>query len=107
MWCLEDMPRREWPIGRDGPIIDVRVWIGSEHEEVISSIGLAVLPAFSVAGLLDTGAQMTAIQRTLAEGMAVPVHDWVKLTGNRCREADLECGREWSTPQIDGREGTA
>ncbi|WP_422931852.1 aspartyl protease family protein [Singulisphaera sp. PoT] len=34
---------------------------------------------FSVAGLLDTGAQMTAIQSGLAEGMRLPVHDWVAL----------------------------
>jgi hypothetical protein len=73
------MPRLEWPIGPDGPIIEVRIWIGPEHEEALATGGLPVPPAYSVAGLLDTGAQMTAIQRVLAEGMGLPVHDWVKL----------------------------
>ena len=73
------MPRLERPIRPDGPIIDVRIWIGPEHEEALASGGFPVLPAFTVAGLLDTGAQMTAIQRVLAEGMRLPVHDWVKL----------------------------
>ena len=73
------MPRQEWPIGLDGPIIDVRMTIGPEHEEARASVGLPVLPAFSVAGLLDTGAQRTAIQQVLAEGMGLPVHDWVTL----------------------------
>jgi len=33
----------------------------------------------SVPGLLDTGAERTAIQRTLAKGMGLPVHDWVGI----------------------------
>src|SRR4051812_26036448 len=73
------MPRLESPIGPDGPIIDVRIWIGPEHEEALSSGGLPVPQAFSVAGLVDTGAQMTAIQQVLAKRMDLPVHDWVKL----------------------------
>src|SRR5438067_2198263 len=73
------MPRLERPIGPDGPIIDVRIWIGPEHEEALASGGLPVRPAFSVAGLLDTGAQLTAIQQLLAKEMGFPIHDWVKL----------------------------
>ena len=73
------MPRLEYPIGPDGPIIDVRIWIGPEHEEALASGGLPVFPACSAAGLLDTGAQMTAIQQVLAERMSLPIHDWVKL----------------------------
>jgi hypothetical protein len=73
------MPRLEWPIGPDGPIIDVRIRIGAEHEEALRSGGLPVPQAFSVAGLADTGAQITAIQQVLAKRMELPVHDWVKL----------------------------
>jgi hypothetical protein len=73
------MPRLEWPIGPDGPIIDVQIRIGLEHEEALASGGLPVPQAFSVAGLVDTGAQMTAIQQALAQRMQLPVHDWVTL----------------------------
>jgi hypothetical protein len=34
------MPRLETLIGRDGPIIDVRIWIGPEHEEALKARGL-------------------------------------------------------------------
>jgi hypothetical protein len=73
------MPRLETPIGRDGPIIDVRIWIGPEHQEALRVRGLQASRPFSVPGLLDTGAQMTAIQQNLAQGMGLPVHDWVGL----------------------------
>jgi hypothetical protein len=73
------MPRLERPIGPDGPIVDVRVGIGPEYEAALASAGLPVPAVFSVAGLLDTGAQRTAIQKGLAVGMRLPVHDWVKI----------------------------
>lgn len=73
------MPRLETTIGRDGPIIDVRIWIGPEHEEALKARGLQSPRLLSVPGLLDTGAQMTAIQQALAQEMGLPVHDWVGL----------------------------
>jgi hypothetical protein len=73
------MPRLETPIGPDGPIINVRMWIGVEHEEALDARGFQAPRPLSVPGLVDTGAQMTAIQRVLAEGMGIPVHDWVGL----------------------------
>ncbi len=73
------MPRLETPIGRDGPIVDVRIWIGPEHEEALKLRGYQTPRPLSVSGLLDTGAQMTAIQQVLAQGMGLPVHDWVGL----------------------------
>jgi hypothetical protein len=78
-WYLEEMPRLETPIGRDVPIVDVRIWIGPEHEEALKVRGYQTPRPLSVSGLLDTGAQMTAIQQVLAQGMALPVHDWVGL----------------------------
>jgi hypothetical protein len=73
------MPRLERPIGSDGPIIDVRIWIGREQEEALRARGLRVHPPMSVPGLLDTGAERTAIQQVLAKGMGLPVHDWVGI----------------------------
>ncbi len=73
------MPRLETPLGRDGPIIDVRIWIGLEHKEALKARGLQAPRPLSVPRLLDTGAQMTAIQQALAQGIGLPVHDWVRL----------------------------
>jgi hypothetical protein len=73
------MPRLETPIGRDGPIIHVRIWIGPEHEVALKARGLPAPRPLSMPGLLDTGAQKTAIQQDLAQVMGLPVHDWVGL----------------------------
>jgi len=73
------MPRLETPILADGPIIDVRTWIGTEYKDVLDAGGLTVPPPFSIRGLIDTGARMTAIQRALVEGMGLPVHNWIAL----------------------------
>lgn len=50
------MPRLDLPIGVDGPIIDVRAWLGPELEEALRAAGQPVPPLVSVPGLLDTGA---------------------------------------------------
>jgi hypothetical protein len=73
------MPRLEMPIGEDGPMIDVRTWIGIEHKEVLDARRLPVPPPFSIRGLVDTGARITAIQRALAYGLGLPIHDWITL----------------------------
>jgi hypothetical protein len=73
------MPRLEKPIGEDGPVIDVRAWIGFAHKEVLDARGLPVPPPFSIRGLVDTGARMTAIQRVWAQAMGLPIHDWITL----------------------------
>jgi hypothetical protein len=87
------MPRLEAPIGRDGPIIDVRVWIGPEQEEALKTRGLKPPRPSSIPGLVDTGAQMTAIERVLADGMGLPVHDWVgvrsSVLGTEHRDAPV------------------
>jgi hypothetical protein len=73
------MPRLDVPIGPDGPIIDVRLWIGPEQSDFLVSGGRSVPTPLSVAGLLDTGARSTAIPRALAEGMGLRISDWKKL----------------------------
>ena len=76
------MPRLEAPIAEDGPIIDVRGWIGAEHERALKSRRLPRPRPFSIRGLIDTGARITAIQRVLAEGMGLPIHDWITITSS-------------------------
>jgi hypothetical protein len=73
------MPRLDVPIGPDGPIIDVRLWISPEQRDVLISSGRPVPPPLSAAGLVDTGARWTAISRTLAKGMGLKVGDMKKL----------------------------
>jgi hypothetical protein len=84
------MPRIETPIGPDGPVVDVRVWIGPEQKEALDARGSPVAPPFSVRGLVDTGARMTAIQRGLAQGMGLPVHDWIWLRSSVLGEEQRE-----------------
>jgi hypothetical protein len=67
------------PIGEDGPIIDVRIWIGTERKGALDALGLPVPPPSSIRGLVDTGARMTAIQRAWVQAMGLPVHDWISL----------------------------
>jgi hypothetical protein len=62
------MPRLEAPVGRDGAIIDVRLWTGPEQLGTSVSGGRPTPPPLSVAGLVDTGARWTAIPRPLAQG---------------------------------------
>jgi hypothetical protein len=63
------MPRLEVAIASNGPIIDRRLWVGPEDATRVSGAGLAVARPFSMFGLLDTGAELTAIQTSLADWM--------------------------------------
>jgi hypothetical protein len=49
------------PIGEDGPIIDVRAWIGIEQKKALKALRLPVPPLLSIRGFIDTGAQIRAI----------------------------------------------
>jgi hypothetical protein len=73
------MARLEMPIGEDGPIIEVRTCISVEHKKALDALRLPVPAPFSIGALVDTGAQITAIQRALADGMGLPIHDWITL----------------------------
>jgi hypothetical protein len=73
------MPRLEVPIGLDGPIIDVRTWIGIDQEDALDAKGMKIPPVVSLRALVDTGARLTAIQRAWAEAIGLPRHDWVML----------------------------
>jgi hypothetical protein len=66
------MPRLEVLIGPDGPIIDVRIWVGTAQSESLEAGGRAIPPPFSVTGLVDTGAQVTAIRGAIVAWMGIP-----------------------------------
>ena len=66
------MPRLDVPIGPAGPIIEVRLRVGPEQADARAT-GRTVPPPISVLGLVDTGAEVSAIQRSLAEWLGVPV----------------------------------
>lgn len=84
------MPRLDAPIGPDGPIVDVRLRIGPEHEEALVAGGLSAPSPCSVPGLVDTGARMTAIELALARSLSLPVHDWQVLRSSVLGEEDRE-----------------
>jgi hypothetical protein len=87
------VPRLDVPIDDEGPIIEVRIWIGHEHEMAIRAVGLTPPQPLSVRGLVDTGARMTAINFELARMLKLPVNDWVNLrssvSGQEEREAPV------------------
>jgi predicted aspartyl protease len=55
------MPRLRVPIGSDGPVIDLSIWVGRVVAHALMAQGQAVAPAQSIRALIDTGADRTAI----------------------------------------------
>jgi hypothetical protein len=87
------MPRLDVPIGPNGPIIEARLWVVPEDAAKLAAAGLPIPRPFSVPGLVDTGAQVTAIQRSLAEWMGVPVFSVLEarssVLGDEARVVDV------------------
>lgn len=55
------MPILRVPIGVDGPVIDLAVWVGRSVAHGLIAQGQSVLPPRSIRALIDTGANRTAI----------------------------------------------
>jgi hypothetical protein len=55
------MPRFRVPIGNDGPVIDLAIWIDRAMAHSLVAQGLAVPPPQTVRELIDTSADRTAI----------------------------------------------
>jgi hypothetical protein len=55
------MPRIRVPIGNDGSIIDLGIWVARAVTHILVAQGLAVPPPQAVRALIDTGADRTAI----------------------------------------------
>jgi hypothetical protein len=73
------MPRLDAVFGADGPIVDIRLWIAPAYHERLTADGAAAPSPFSVTGLVDTGAKRTAIQRSLATWMGIPIISLLRL----------------------------
>jgi hypothetical protein len=66
------MPRLDVPIGSDGLLIDMRIWLSATDAKTLVAGGGVLTPPFSVSGLVDTGAKVTAIQRSIIAWMGIP-----------------------------------
>src|SRR5947209_1291138 len=55
------MPLIRVPIGVDGPVIDLVIWIGRAAAHALVAHGQAVPPLQTIRALIDTGADRTAI----------------------------------------------
>jgi hypothetical protein len=66
------MPRLNVPIGPNGPIVEIRLCVGLEHAKALAAAGRPVPQPSSVPGLVDTGAELSAIQRSLVDWMGIP-----------------------------------
>ena len=55
------MPRIRVPIGVDGPVIDLGLWIGRAAAHALIAQGQAVRSPQTIRALIDTGADRTAI----------------------------------------------
>jgi hypothetical protein len=55
------MPLIRVPIGADGPVIDLGVWVGRAEAHGLIARGQAVLQPQTVRALIDTGADRTAV----------------------------------------------
>ncbi len=72
------MPRLDATIGPDGPIIEVRIWLVPADAADMAAAGLPVPQPISVRGLVDTGAEVTAIQHSLVEWMGISTLHFVE-----------------------------
>src|SRR4051794_14288512 len=55
------MPLGRVPIGADGPVIALGIWIGRAAAHALVAHGQAVPPIQTIRALIDTGADRTAI----------------------------------------------
>jgi len=54
-----------------GPLVDMRVWIGTPVEEALKKAGSKVPEPIAVKGLIDTGATGSVIQPTLTQQLGL------------------------------------
>jgi hypothetical protein len=66
------MPHFRVPIGGDGPVIDLGVWIDRAEAHAMIARGMPVPPAQTVRALIDTGADISAVHPFILTQLAVP-----------------------------------
>jgi hypothetical protein len=60
------MPHLRIPIGPDGPVLDLGVWIGRTEALALVAQGRGVPPPLTVRALIDTGSDISAIHPLVA-----------------------------------------
>jgi hypothetical protein len=66
------MPVIRAPIGADGPVIEVGIWVGREAAHGLIAQGVPVLPSQTIRALIDTGADRTAIYPNALKAIGSP-----------------------------------
>jgi hypothetical protein len=66
------MPRIRAPIGTDGPVIDVGIWIPRAMAHELVARKRAVPPPQFIRALIDTGADRTAIHPAASGALTAP-----------------------------------
>jgi hypothetical protein len=102
------MSRLDVPIGPIGPVIEVRLSIGPEDTADFVASGRSIPPPCSVSGLVDTGAERTAIEQSLLDWMGLPIYGLIEVTssvlGREVREANsYRAQMAFGSPEASGR----
>ncbi len=84
------MPHFRSRIGRDGPINEVTVWVGSEQAAKLLASGRAVPPPRTIAALIDTGAERAAIDSHLIDQFGLPSTESVTLQSSALGAEPME-----------------
>jgi hypothetical protein len=66
------MPHLRVPIGGDGPVIDLGVWIDRAEAHAMSAQGATIPPAQTIRALIDTGADISAVHPLVLSQLGVP-----------------------------------
>jgi|SRR6516165_8121041 hypothetical protein len=87
------MPHLRVPIGGDGPVIDLGVWIDRPGAHAMIAQGAAVPAAQTVRALIDTGADISAVHPLILTQLGVPSTGTARIrrpsTGRNFKNAPL------------------
>ena len=87
------MPYLRAPIGGDGPVIDLRVWVDRAEAHAMIAQGMVIPPAQTVRALIDTGADLSAVHPLVLTQLGVPSTGAVRIrrpgSGQTYRSAPL------------------
>jgi hypothetical protein len=67
------------PIGADGPVIDLGIWVGRAAAHGLIARGQAIPPSQTIRALIDTGADRTAIHPHALAPIASPPSGTIRI----------------------------
>src|SRR5947209_5080615 len=73
------MPRIRLPIGTDGPVVDLAIWVGRAVAHALVAQGQAVPRFQTIRALIDTGADRTAIHPSALNVIGSPPAGTIRL----------------------------